>query len=241
MSDILLNYINNNIQLSEKITNIEHDFKNGVYFCELFEKTLNLKSFEYNKNPKNIFEISENFEIINKNLKLIGISLNNALKKEIIEGKNGAAAKLIYKIKIELNRKQINFGNILEKINKNSLRENQGKDQDYINKSSILYKKNNEEFPDSNSVFSNDKLPTFSSFYPKQNKSIKIKKIYNFREFRKYEKLKSMLKNKQNKGKNEDKISFPNIKQDEKNIVLNNTFQNLNQNNINNAEENNLA
>ena len=150
MSDILLNYINNNIQLSKKITNIEHDFKNGVYFCELLEKTLNLKSFEYNKNPKNIFEISENFELINKNLKLIGISLNNALKKEIIEGKNGAAAKLIYKIKIELNRKQINFGNILEKINKNSLRENQGKDQDYINKTSILYKKNNEEFPDSN-------------------------------------------------------------------------------------------
>ena len=109
MSDLLLDYINNNIQLSKKITNIELDLKNGVYLCELLEKTLNLKTLEYNKGPKNIFEISQNFEIFKDNLKLIGISLNNTVKKEIMEGKNGAAAKLIYKIKIELNRRKIKF------------------------------------------------------------------------------------------------------------------------------------
>ena len=241
MSDLLLNYINNNIQLSKKITNIELDFKNGVYLCELLEKTLNLKSLEYNKGPKNIFEISQNFEIFKDNLKLIGISLNNTVKKEIMEGKNGAAAKLIYKIKIELNRKKINFGNILEKINKNSLRENPAKNQNYINKTSILYKKDKEEFPDSNSVFSSEKLPTFSSFYSKKIPSVKIKKIYNFRELKKFERLKSMLNSNQIKGKNEKKVSFPNINREEKKIQLNNTFQNLLPNNIDNAEESNLA
>ena len=44
MSDLLLNYINNNIQLSKKITNIELDFKNGVYLCELLEKNIKFKN-----------------------------------------------------------------------------------------------------------------------------------------------------------------------------------------------------
>ena len=70
MSDILLDYLNNNVQLSKKIQNIETEFKNGVYFCELIEKVFNLKPLNYISNPKNYYEILQNFDIIkNKNIK----------------------------------------------------------------------------------------------------------------------------------------------------------------------------
>ena len=80
MSDILLNYINNSIHLSKTVSNIELDFKNGALFCELIEKALNFKSLNYNLIPKTYSEILENFEILKKNLKLIGIGINNRRK-----------------------------------------------------------------------------------------------------------------------------------------------------------------
>ena len=82
---------------------------------------------------------------------------------EIIEGKNGAAAKLIYKIKIEMNRKQMNFDNVLSKINKNSLREKRINIDKDINKTSILIKNNKDEFLNTPSITSREKLSTFSN------------------------------------------------------------------------------
>jgi hypothetical protein len=239
MSDILLNFINNNIRLSKTITNIELDFRNGVYFCELLEKALNVNQLNYNKNPKNDLEISNNFEILKNNLRLLGIPFNDEIKKEIMEGKNGAAAKLIYKIKVEVNRKKIDFDHILNKININSLRLKKELHKSNINNDFFTYNstKEKDEFPNTSTVTSRDMLPTFTSFYPKHNKSNKKNKIYNFRELHKYIKLKPMFNNKQNNRSNVDKVSFPNIKQEEKNISLNNTFQNSTKKNTEKTEE----
>ena len=142
MSDILLNYINNNVCLSKKIGNIELEFRNGVYFCELIEKLFNIKLLNIISEPKNILEIRHNFDIIKNNLETKGIYINDSIIKEIIEGKNGAAARIIYKIKIEVSRKKINFNNILEKLSKNYLNEN----TKYDNKKKFIEKQINDKF-----------------------------------------------------------------------------------------------
>lgn len=48
MSDIILNWINDQVQLSRRITNFEKDFANGYLFGELLAKynqELNFNSF----------------------------------------------------------------------------------------------------------------------------------------------------------------------------------------------------
>ena len=212
MSDILLNYINNDIHLSKIITNIESDFKSGVYFCELIEKAFKLKPLNYNKNPNNISEILQNFKIIKNNLRIIGISSNDSIIKEIIDGKNGAAAKIIYKIKIESNRKKISFDNILLKINKNSLRENIELKNNNMNKTSM------------------ENLLTPNNYIQKRKKNSNKDKIYNFRSLNKYVKSKPMFVNEEISKRQIEKIKFPKLKIEGDNINLNynNTFRNFN-------------
>ena len=224
MSDILLNYINNDIHLSKKISNIELEFRSGVYFCELIEKEFNIKILNFNTNPKQYSEILRNFEILKNHLRLIGISFNDSNIKEIIEGKNGAAAKFIYKIKVEAYRKKINFNNISEKINKNSLREKHESKNNNINKNSFS-NNNKYEYPFSTKSTSRGKLPNFSNFFKSQNESNKDKKSLNFPESNQFIKLK-IFSMKKNKKEPKDKL-FPNIKFGKNFFNFNNTFQNF--------------
>ena len=119
MTETLFNYINDTLELSYKIKNIEKEFKNGFLFGQLLQKSGNLKIelSKYNNDPKNISEIKENFKSLKKDLKLMGIYVNDAIINDIISEKEGIAAKLIYKIKIENNRMKIDFDNIVGKIN----------------------------------------------------------------------------------------------------------------------------
>ena len=230
MSAILLNYINNDVQLSKKIRNIELEFKNGVYFSELIEKLFHLKPLNIISDPKNISEIIQNFDIIKNNLRVIGIYINDSIIKEIIDGKNGAAAKIIYKIKIEVTRKKINFYNILEKLNTNYLNQNKkyNNDKYYF----IKKKKRNDELLASVSLTSKHYFE--NSFQKVKNK---IKKIYNFHEINNFEKLKSSFINNNNSKSKNDKLKCPDLKLEEKSIKFNHTFQNLSKRN---SEDNNL-
>ena len=224
MSDILLNYINNDIHLSKKISNIELEFRSGVYFRELIEQEFNIKILNFNTNPKQYSEILRNFEILKNHLRLIGISFNDSNIKEIIEGKNGAAAKFIYKIKVEAYRKKINFNNISEKINKNSLREKHESKNNNINKNSFS-NNNKYEYPFSTKSNSRGKLPNFTNFFKSQNESDKDKKSLNFPESNQFIKLK-IFSMKKNKKEPKDKL-FPNIKFGKNFFNFNNTFQNF--------------
>ena len=125
MSEIIFKYINDNLQLPNKIKNIEKDFKNGFLFSELLKKSGNLKSLltKYNNNPKNISEIKDNFHLLKKELQSMGIYLNESTINDIISEKEGVATQLIYKIKTEIDRDKINFVDIIGKINENSYRE----------------------------------------------------------------------------------------------------------------------
>ena len=49
MAELLLSWLNDEIQLTKKITDFEKDFSNGYYFGELlskFNQQLNFKEFE---------------------------------------------------------------------------------------------------------------------------------------------------------------------------------------------------
>ena len=49
MSELILSWLNDEVQLSTKISDTEHDFCNGYYFGELLSKynqQLNFKEFE---------------------------------------------------------------------------------------------------------------------------------------------------------------------------------------------------
>ena len=124
-------------------------------------------------------------------------------------------------------------------MNKNSLRLNKELNRSNINKNFFTFHntKEKDEFPNITTVSSRDILPTFTNFYHKQNKSNKNNKIYNFRELHKYIKLKPMFNNNQNNRSKEDKISFPNIKLEEKKISLNNTFQSSTKKNTDKTED----
>ena len=116
--------------------------QNGFLFGQLLQKSGNIKTelSKYNNDPKNISEIKENFKSLKKDLKLMGIYVNDEIINDIISEKEGIAAKLIYKIKIENNRMKIDFDKIIGKINENSYREKQslGKSKSNFNKNNVF-------------------------------------------------------------------------------------------------------
>ena len=77
MSEPLLNYLNNEVKLSKKITNLSEDFCNGYYLAEILQKNniiknmkeysnVNINNNEYNL--KNILKIENNFKKLQKSL-----------------------------------------------------------------------------------------------------------------------------------------------------------------------------
>ena len=126
MSEPLLNYLNNEVKLSKKITNLSEDFCNGYYLAEILQKNniiknmkeysnVNINNNEYNL--KNILKIENNFKKLQKSLEeKLNINLN---KEDIEKVKNKnmqTISNIIFKIKININIKKINFNEILNKI-----------------------------------------------------------------------------------------------------------------------------
>ena len=171
MSETILNYINNIFQNSPKIQFIERDFKNGFLFGELLEKSGYFKGkiSKYNENPKNNSEIKENFRTLQKDLKLLDIFINNSTINEIMSGKEGAAGKLLYKIKTEINRIKINFNDVVGKINENSYREkyelSENKNLINFNKTRFLELTQSNKFTMSPSTTTRETLSTFTNFF----------------------------------------------------------------------------
>ena len=173
MTETLYNFINNILKLPHKIYNIEKEFKNGFLFGKLLEKSgyFNGKLSKYNENPKNISEIKENFKFLQKDLHLIEIYLNDSTIKDLISGKEGVAPKLLYKIKIEIDRIKIKFNSIVEQINENSYREKYelGKINNIasLDKTRYLELTQSNKFSMSHTVTTRETLSTFNNFFLK--------------------------------------------------------------------------
>ena len=121
MSDTLYNYLNNEIKLSQKVISFDKDFKNGFLFGEILSKTGHLIPNDlsmFNKEAKTNQEIKQNFTVLKEHLKHIGIHLDNFTINSLVNNIKGSSASLLYKIKTQIERKNMNFDDIMNKINK---------------------------------------------------------------------------------------------------------------------------
>ena len=139
MSEPLLNYLNNEVKLSKKITNLSEDFCNGYYFAEILQKNNIIKNMkEYsnvninnnNNDFKNIIKIENNFKKLQKILEeKLNINLNNEDIENVKNKNMQTISNIIFKIKINIDRKKINFNEILDKITEHN--ENEKKENDF--------------------------------------------------------------------------------------------------------------
>ena len=118
MSNLIFEYLNDEIKLSKIIKNIEKDFSSGYYFAELLQKIgcLNSDIIKFQKEPKTEEEIKNNFDFLKTEFSNNGISLDDETIKLILNQSKITAANLIYKIKTKMTRKNINFDEIMDKI-----------------------------------------------------------------------------------------------------------------------------
>ena len=109
MTDQLLSWLNNDINLSKKITDIPNDFRTGYYFAELLNKANHLPVISSYKNSTNQKDIIKNLHQLQINLKEIGIILNEQCKKKIMNADIYTSKIYLYKIKKLLESKNINL------------------------------------------------------------------------------------------------------------------------------------
>ena len=175
MSETILNYVNDVLQLPDKIKNIEKEFRTGYLFGELISKLCKNpeRMAKYIQKPKNNSEIKENFQNVKKDLIPINVYINDNIIYNIMEESEGAASKLIYKIKTEMERIGINFNIVMQKINENSYREKYelGKTNNFnnFNRTGLLEMTLSNKFPISPTITTRETLSTFTNFFFKPN------------------------------------------------------------------------
>ena len=108
MTEILLQWLNEEIKLSKKITDIPSDFSTGYYFAELLYKTNHLPVLSVYKNSSKKIDVLHNLDYLQKNFNGIGILLDEKSKNKIINNDIYTAKIYLYKIKQLLSNKNIN-------------------------------------------------------------------------------------------------------------------------------------
>ena len=84
MTELLINWLNNEIVLSKPIKDISIDFHNGYLFAELLYKTNQIPKLSLYKNTNNYKDIIFNFCHLQKNFMDMGIILDEKSRNEII-------------------------------------------------------------------------------------------------------------------------------------------------------------
>ena len=116
MSDTLYDWLNKEVKLSEKITNIESQFANGYYFGELLYKYQLLPQFNEFKNTMIPLDITRNFGILEKKFQDLSIHLTEVDKGEILSKKKYKAELFLFKLKQKLLSRLLNIEEIMESL-----------------------------------------------------------------------------------------------------------------------------
>ena len=121
MSETLYFWLNNELKLSEKITNIQTQFSNGFFFGEILSKYELLPQFNEFNNTNNKLHITKNYSLLQKKFSDLGINLTEIEKNDLIQKKKFKAEIFLYKIKQKLSSMLLNINEIFERtINKNN-------------------------------------------------------------------------------------------------------------------------
>ena len=117
MSETLLNYLNKEFKLSKKITNFEEDFSNGFLFAEMLYNKGLIKNLNDFNDSDDILKIRHNFYHLQSPLKKLNIHLDEKTMRNLYNKEKNASANFIYKMKIQFDRKNINFEELMNRLN----------------------------------------------------------------------------------------------------------------------------
>ena len=112
MSSILLTWLNTEVDLSKKITNIEADFSNGYLLGELLHKFNQLTNIEDFRNDNTRAAKMLNFDILHQVLQNVGVDFKVKTAEDIMNCKPGVISNLLYEIRSNLEKKGVNPDNI---------------------------------------------------------------------------------------------------------------------------------
>ena len=167
MSNLIFEFLNQEIKLSKKIINIEKDFSNGYYFAELFHLIgcLNSNIKEYKNEPKTEEEIFNNFKKLKPEFSNLGIYIDNEIINLVVNQQKNIAANLIYKIRNKMIRKKINFEEIMNKMNitYKKLEEMKNKKEKFLRTSQNFFKKKSNLFIKSQSASNLSNFPLLAN------------------------------------------------------------------------------
>uniref|UniRef100_K3W737 Calponin-homology (CH) domain-containing protein n=1 Tax=Globisporangium ultimum (strain ATCC 200006 / CBS 805.95 / DAOM BR144) TaxID=431595 RepID=K3W737_GLOUD len=104
MSELLLAWLNHDLQLSTYVTDLERDFASGYLLGEILFHLNQQHNFADFMNSNIADAKIINFCLLEPSLRNMGVRLDATLATAIMNGKKGAAAKLLYQIKMTAER-----------------------------------------------------------------------------------------------------------------------------------------
>ncbi len=105
--DILVNWLNKNVKLSEKIVDVESQFSNGFLFGEILHKYNQILDFENTfKNKDTKMSIVKNFAAIEPVMRRLGVKFNLNIALKIKNTEQEAAVCLLRVLKDALEKTQ---------------------------------------------------------------------------------------------------------------------------------------
>jgi len=115
MTNLIEDWLNNEVKLSKKITKIEEDFSNGFLFGELLHRYQQISNFIDYKNKEDHETKVSNLKNVETSLRDLNVKLDKGRIFDILNQKRGVAARYLYQIKMFLSKKCINFENLMSK------------------------------------------------------------------------------------------------------------------------------
>jgi hypothetical protein len=102
MAALIKTWLNEELELSKDITNLDKEFANGYFFGEVMSLHGHQNNFTDFRASKLTDNIVQNFELLEPALKKVGVILTPKLANEIITEQRGAACKLLYQMREKL-------------------------------------------------------------------------------------------------------------------------------------------
>ena len=116
MTDILLNWLNNEVKLSKNIQNITEDFANGYFFGELLYKYKLLPQFNQFQNNNEKFSTTKNYILLQYKFDELKINFNDKDKTELLNRKKYKAEMILFQIRERIFSKLLQIDQITERI-----------------------------------------------------------------------------------------------------------------------------
>lgn len=108
MSHLLLEWLNNDVQLSRTVTDFSEDFKDGFLFCEVLYRYNQLDKFERKLSKAQSCSktsrghghiILENYTMLEETFRKLGITFNSRIAAKLIDGDDHITKNLLYELK----------------------------------------------------------------------------------------------------------------------------------------------